>query len=107
MPLLALPVAPCWRCVAVGLGGLPLFTPLHGLRVSRYGGGDAVRRSPRRVGLQPTIGHQVVEVGRLLPRPASPKPQRLRFAGTTRTTYLQCPWHTAYAGSPLHAGGDT
>src|SRR3954465_9976838 len=66
-----LPVAPCSKFTPVGLGGCPLLTPLHGLMVSRYRGGDAVRRSPRRVGLQPTIGHQVVEVRLLLPRPAS------------------------------------
>src|SRR4051794_11402807 len=68
-----LPVAPCSKFTPVGLGGSPLFTPLHGVMVSRYRGGGAVRRSPRRVGLQPTIGHQVVEVRFLLPRPASPR----------------------------------
>jgi hypothetical protein len=52
---------------------VPLLTPLHGLMVSRYRGGDAVRRSPRRLGLQPSFSQQVVEVGSLLPRPASPR----------------------------------
>src|SRR3954454_21875406 len=41
--------------------------------VSRYRGGDAVRRSPRRLGLQPSFSQQVVEAGSLLPRPASPR----------------------------------
>src|SRR4051812_32132463 len=66
-----LPVATCSRLRPVGLEPWPVFSPLHGLRTSRYRGGDAVLRSSRRPGIAPGIGHWVVERFPSLPIPYS------------------------------------
>src|SRR5207249_2979910 len=86
-----------------GLGGVPLLTPLHGSMVSRYRGGDAGRRSSGRVGLEPTIGQHVVEVGFLLPRPASSRLASLVSRGESRhltalALGLLSPWGRYLAG---------
>src|SRR5581483_1141451 len=59
----SLPLATCSRASPGEFRLLPVLSPLHGLRTSRYRGGHAFRRSPRRWGIAPHIRHQVVQGG--------------------------------------------
>lgn len=63
------PWLPAPRGLSVGFRWCLVLSPLHGLMVSRYRGGHAFRRSPRRLGIAPSFGHQVVKVLHLASHP--------------------------------------
>ena len=87
---------------------------LHGLRTSRYREGHAVRRSPRRWGVTPHIGPQVVRVGgSLLSCRSSPSQcwlvssERIARCSRRRNRFLRRCYKTGHASLPASGSSAT